>query len=46
MAGAAGINEHNTAFTLLVTYVAYMVILPFELLLFLGLPGIVPPGAI
>lgn len=46
MAGAAGVNEHNTAFTLLVTYVVYMVILPLELLLFLNLPGIVPSGAI
>lgn len=45
MAGNARVNEHNTAFTLLLTYVVYMVVLPFELVLFLGLPGVVPPGS-
>jgi len=44
MAGSARINENNTAFALLVTYLVYMIALPFELLLFLSLPGIVPPG--
>lgn len=46
MAGSAGVNEHNTAFTLLVTYLVYMVALPLELLLFLSLPGIVPAGTL
>lgn len=44
MAGSARVNEHSTAFTLLLTYVVYMVVLPFELVVFLSLPGVLPSG--
>lgn len=46
MAGSAGVNEHNTAFTLLLSYLVYVVMLPLELYLFLNLPGVLPGVAI
>ncbi len=40
LASQAGINEEHTAFTLLVTNVLYLVVLPLYLILFLSLPGL------
>ena len=39
LASFAGVNEQLTAFTLLVTNVLYLVVLPLYLILFLSLPG-------
>jgi predicted permease len=39
MAGQAGVNEHHTAATLLVTYVLYLVLMPVYLAAFLSIAG-------
>lgn len=40
MAAQAGMNEELTSFTILITYVIFLIVLPFYLLLFFSLPGV------
>jgi malate permease and related proteins len=40
MAAQAGMNEDQVAFVILITYLAYLVLFPIYLTLFLSLPGI------
>lgn len=46
MASRSARNEDETAFTLLVCYLAYLVALPLFLTAFLSLPGLLPPTAL